>query len=311
MQIVTPPPYPVLAGSVVTIGSFDGLHVGHARLIDRTVRRARQEGLPAVLLTFWPHPQEVLRGEPVPLLLSRPDRETRLAEMGLDLLVYWPFSAELAARSPEEFVSRVLLPHFRPRVVFVGFNFTFGLHAQGNAHLLERLGKEYGFEVGVEPPATVDGVVVSSSTIRATLSQGDIVQTRKLLGYWPYLRGTVVPGEARGRKLGFPTANLLPPEEVLWPKEGVYAAYAYLPPHRWPAVLNIGHRPTFGKGLPRTLEVHLLGYGGEPLYGQQLKVEFRGRLRAEQRFDRPEELVAQINKDVERAMQLLRQQEGI
>jgi riboflavin kinase/FMN adenylyltransferase len=305
VKVIVPPPYPFLSDSIVTVGSFDGIHLGHARLIRRAVAGANRDGLPAVLLTFSPHPQEVLKGRPLPQLLSPADREALLASLGVQVLVYWPFSTRLMSLSPEEFVERLLVPHFRPRAVFVGFNFTFGHRAKGTAETLRALGHKAGFEVWVEPPVTVDGLVVSSSAVRAALGRGDVLTARRLLGYWPFLRGRVAPGEGRGRHLGFPTANLEPPEEVLCPQEGVYAAFADLGPQRWPAVLNIGHRPTFGCDLPRTVEVFLLDYRGEELYGRELRVEFRGRLRPERRFTHAQELAAQIARDVAEARRLL------
>lgn len=304
MQVIVPPELPEFPPSVVAVGSFDGIHLGHAHLIRRAVERARAEGLTAVVLTFTPHPQALLRGAPLPMLLPKAEREAKLAALGVNFLVYWPFTTSLMEMAPEEFVREVLVAHLRPRAVYVGFNFTFGYRAQGTPALLEELGRRYGFEAVVEPPVTVNGMVVSSTAIRAALIRGDIPEARKLLGYWPYVRGPVVVGDRRGRLLGFPTANVVPPEGVLLPANGVYASYACLEEKRWQAVLNIGRKPTFGEELPETLEVHLLDYDGKELYGREMRVEFRQRLREEKRFASPEELAAQIERDVEEAKRI-------
>lgn len=305
MQIVVPPELPAFPSTVTAIGSFDGIHLGHAHLIRRAVAKAQAEGLPTVVLTFTPHPQAVLRGEPLPMLLPPAEREARLAALGIDYLAYWPFTTALMEMEPEEFVREVLVACFRPRAVYVGFNFTFGRRARGTPAQLATLGRRYGFEVFVEPPVTVNGVVVSSTAIRAALRRGDIPAARRLLGYWPYVCGPVVSGDRRGRLLGFPTANVAPPAQVLLPANGVYAAWASLGDRRWPAVLNLGRKPTFGEGLAETLEVHLLDYAGGELYGRDLTVEFRQRLREEKQFASASELSEQIQRDVEEARRLL------
>lgn len=305
MQVISPPHLPAPAPSVVALGNFDGIHLGHVRLLQHAVKTARREGLPAYVLTFTPHPQAVLNGVPVPLLLDREEKEAKLAALGIDFLVYWPFTVSLMQMAPEEFVREVLWRHFHPRVVCVGFNFTFGHGGRGTAAELARLGERFGFRTLIEAAVMVDGMVVSSSAIRAALTRGDIGTARKLLGYWPYRRGRVVPGNRRGRSLGYATANLLPPPEVLCPAPGVYAARTRVEERWWPSVLNLGSRPTFGEDLPPTLEVHLLDYHGGELYGREILVEFRRRLRPERKFASPEELRAQIQRDAEEARRLL------
>lgn len=307
MKTVFSHPTPPLSSSVVTIGNFDGIHLGHARLIRRTVQEAKERGVPSVVLTFLPHPKAVLQQDSPPMLLTREDREARLAALGIDYLVYWPFSEALANMSPEEFVEEVLVRYFRPKAVCVGFNFTFGHQGKGTASTLVELGEKYGFNTWIEPPVTVDGITVSSSAVRQALGRGDILTARKLLGYWPYLRGQIVRGDRRGRQLGFPTANLELPRDIVCPAIGVYAAFVQVEASRFAAVLNIGRRPTFGDGLPLILEAHLLDYNGGDLYGQELTVEFRLRLREERRFCSPEELKIQLSEDVEKARSLLSQ----
>lgn len=292
-----------LPGAAVALGNFDGVHLGHQRLVGEMVSRARSLGRPAVVVSFSPHPMQVLGREPFSLILT-PERKTAmLARLGADCLLCLPFTLELAQVEAEDFVRDILWARVRPRVVVVGFNFTFGHLGAGTPAMLERQGRALGFTTAIVPPVEVEGLPVSSSRIRELLSQGRISEAQAALGYWPVLEGRIVSGRAVGRKIGFPTANLAVSEQVLLPADGVYAVKALVNGQSSDGVLNIGVRPTFGAGQ-RTVEVYLLDFTGD-LYGARMIVELRARLREERRLGGLEELTRQIAADVEQARGIL------
>ncbi|MDK2815471.1 MAG: riboflavin kinase / adenylyltransferase [Moorella sp. (in: firmicutes)] len=293
----------IARGCYLALGNFDGVHRGHQQLIGNIVQKARTEGKLAVVITFSPHPVQVLGDNPPGLLTTRARKEKLIAALGVDFLFILPFTRELAQLPPETFVQDILWPHFQPRLVAVGFNFTFGHRGAGTPALLHRLGEELGFKVEVMAPVTYKGLTVSSTAIRNALDRGDILLARKLLGYWPVLAGTVVGGDRRGRELGFPTANLAVPPEIKLPVWGVYACLARFQGQVHRAVVNIGRRPTFGPALPATIEAHLLDFEGN-LYGQELELELRAYLRPERKFASIRELVAQLQEDCARAREL-------
>ncbi len=266
---------------VAAIGSFDGVHRGHRRVLET----ARAAGGPVTVVTFWPHPRLVL-GNRVELLSTLDRRLELLEEAGVDEVLVVEFTPELAAREPAEF-AQSLLRQIGAKVIVVGENFRFGRAAAGDAALLERL----GFDVRSVP--TLDGV--SSTTIRGLLREGDVVGAAQLLGRPAELEGTVVLGDRRGGTLGYPTANLSVPPELLVPAYGIYAGSAL--DHR--AAISIGVNPHYG-GDERRIEPHLLDFEGD-LYGRRLVVELWRRLREERAFSSEDELVAQITRDVEEA----------
>jgi len=321
-------------GSVVTIGNFDGVHRGHLALVDRTVALAAARGLPAVALTFDPHPAAVLRPDAVPeALQSVPERVAVLRAHGVDDVIVVPFDAALAARTAEEFVRGLLVDRLGAVVVVVGENFRFGAGATGDVRLLAALGEQHGFRVEAVTLVDVDGGPVSSSALRALLADGDVAAVARGLGRSFVLTGEVVRGEGRGRTIGVPTANVAVAPGRALPADGVYACWAWpggaAPagprgdvvdvPGRVPAVVNVGWRPTFD-GTTRTVEAHLLLEGdpdgpdgpgrteaaGPDLYGRPLTLAFMDRIRGEERFDGPEALVARIRQDVAAARALLR-----
>lgn len=292
-----------LPGAAVALGNFDGVHLGHQRLVREMVSRARSLGRPAVVVSFSPHPMQVLGREPFSLILTPERKAAMLEQLGADCLLCLPFTPELARVKAEDFVTDVLWSRVQPRVVVVGFNFTFGHLGAGTPAMLERLGLELGFTTVTIPPVEVDGQPVSSSRIRDLLSQGRVVEARTALGYWPLLEGRVVSGRAVGREIGFPTANLAVPDQVLLPADGVYAVKALVNGRSCDGVMNIGVRPTFGAGQ-RTVEVYLLDFSGD-LYGAYIIIELRARLREERRLSGPEELARQIAADVEQARVIL------
>ncbi len=287
--------------SVVTIGVFDGVHRGHQQIIGHAVKRARERGLRSVVVTFDPHPSEVVRPGSHPAMLTEPARKAELIEaLGVDALCVIPFTLEFSRLAAEAFVHDVLAGGLGIRHAVVGYDFRFGYQAAGDAAVLAALGDEYGFGVTVVEPVTWRGEVCSSSRIRKAVAVGDVVLAHDLLGHPFIVQGRVVRGDRRGRDLGYPTANLRPPcKRVLWPKPGIYsvrAAWERAPQPLWrDAVASLGVRPTFG-GTDLLLEVHLLDRAAE-LYGERLCCAFIERLRDEQAFASVEELKAQMAAD--------------
>jgi riboflavin kinase/FMN adenylyltransferase len=288
----------------VTVGNFDGVHRGHEALVAASAQWARSERGTLVALTFDPHPARVLDPQRAPAALTTlAQKEELLGGLGVERLAVLPFTEELARQPPEHFASTVLAGALEAKRVVVGEDFRFGQGRRGDVEALRALGAQFGFEVEAVPALLHGDRAVSSSRVRAALRQGDVEEAWTLLGHPFFVDGIVVEGERRGRQLGFPTANLETENEIL-PSRGVYAARCGLSTGEWvPAVANFGRRPTFGGTLP-SVEAHLIDFDRE-LYGAGLRLEFRARLRDEQRFPGPEALVAQIGRDVERARTLV------
>jgi len=288
--------------TVVTIGSFDGLHIGHRALIREIVAHARETGRLSALVTFHPHPRAVLRPWLSPKVLTTPgEKAVLLARWGLDVLVLLRFTPALARTSARDFI-RLLYERLHMAELWVGQDFALGRGREGNVPALQAMGAEWGFEVRAINPVVVNGRVVSSTWIRELLAAGHVAEARRLLGRPYSLAGEVVSGARRGRCLGFPTANLAVRPERALPPDGVYAVYAAVGEQRWPAVANVGERPSFNTGQ-RAIEVHLLDFEGD-LYGRDLVVEFVKRLRPERRYDDICALVRQIERDIQRTRRL-------
>jgi riboflavin kinase/FMN adenylyltransferase len=281
----------------VAVGTFDGVHLGHRRVID---------GSDSVL-TFDPHPVSVVAPEHTPRLLTGPVLKAELiASLGVEEMIVIPFTPEFAQRSAGEFVDDVLVGALGAERVSVGENFRFGHRAQGTPELLAADGR---FETVVQPLLEVEGEVVSSSHIRGLVAAGEVERAGRLLGAPFELRGEVVPGDRRGRELGFPTANLVPDERLVCPGHGIYACLARVEPgspgggpersaRTFAAAVSIGVRPTFATGRAELIEAHVLDFEGE-IYGRELRLRFMHRLRGERRFDSAEALVAQMRHDIE------------
>ena len=295
--------------SVVAVGVFDGVHLGHQRLLHQLLEMSSSlQGVPTVL-TFANHPDEVLRGHAPPLLVSVPHRLRLLRRAGVQRLVLLTFDTRLQNMEPREFAERVLCRSLRARGLLLGYDSAIGKDRAGTPQCFRELGSESGFEVHTGAPFEVDGQPVSSTEIRAAIARGDLALAHRYLGRFPGALGTVVHGASRGRQLGFPTANLVPHAAVM-PPGGVYAVEAIVDGAVFPAVANLGSRPTFhgseaGAAGQPVLEVHLLDFDGD-LYGRELEVAFRQWLRPEQRFADVEALRAQIARDVEAARAALR-----
>jgi riboflavin kinase / FMN adenylyltransferase len=293
--------------SVVTIGVFDGVHRGHQAIIGHTVKRARDLGLQSVVVTFDPHPAEVVRPGSHPAVLTEPVRKAELIEqLGVDALCVVPFTPAFSQLTPEAFGHDVLVQALHSAVVVVGDNFRFGHRAAGDVGLLEGLGRSFGFTVEEAPLVAEDGLVFSSTYIRSCVDAGDVRAAAAALGRSHRLAGVVVRGDQRGRELGFPTANLMAHRYAAVPADGVYAAWLvrggkYAGPQ--PASVSIGTNPTFS-GQERRVEAYVLDFAGD-LYGERVSLDFVAHLREQRKYDGIEPLVAQIREDVEQTRALL------
>jgi riboflavin kinase/FMN adenylyltransferase len=296
--------------SVVTIGVFDGVHRGHQRIIARTADIAAGLGLPLVVITFDPHPAEVIRPGTHPVLLCTAARRAELlAGLGADAVCIMPFTLEFSRLDPQEFVRQVLVDRLHAAAVAVGENFRFGHRAAGDVALLAELGEKYGFSAEAVPLLRDDAVKISSSLIRQKLSDGDVTGAAGDLGRPHRVEGVVVPGQRRGRALGFPTANLQTFPYTAIPADGVYAGWLSTlgeregqeyEGERWPAAVSVGTNPTFD-GRDRVVEAYALDRDDLELYGVHVGVDFAARLRGMERFGSAADLVEQMRRDVDQA----------
>lgn len=288
---------PVLGnGSVVTVGSFDGIHLGHQRVLDTVVRRAEREGCAGIAVTFEPHPAAVLRPGSAPLRLTiGGERQELLAQSGLDYALFLEFNQEMARWTPDEFVRRVVLARCQCRVLVIGPDHHFGRDREGGEALLRELGRAEGFEMEVVPPVALDGEAVSSTRIRRLVAGGMLPEAARCLGRPYSVNGQVVRGAARGRQLGVPTANLPVPAGKQLPPDGVYAVRVEWGGGMAEGMLNQGTRPTFDDGT-RMLEAHLFDFEGD-LYDRTLRITWVERLREVRKFDSMVALQDQLERD--------------
>lgn len=283
--------------SAVTIGVFDGVHLGHQHLVGKLCEQARAKDLAAVALTFNPHPRTVIRpGVAVTYLTSLEERVEQLQALGLDAVGILPFTSELAQLSPRDFLS-LLVDELQMRLLMVGPDFALGRNRAGTIGVMRQVGKDLGFEVEVAPLLAEDGEKVGSSSIRQALAEGDVVRVAKLLGRPFSLRGPVVEGDRRGRTLGFPTANIAIGLDRALPAYGVYVTRAYVRETAYESCTSIGIRPTFDVEPRPTVETFILDFD-EDIYGQEMRIELLERLRGELRFESVDDLVAQMHKDI-------------
>ena len=303
--------------SIITVGTFDGLHRGHQEIIRVLKKEARARQGSTTVVTFDPHPQVVLQRPdkpPVQILSTAAEKIALLQHENVDRVLVIPFTLEFSRRASENFVREILCQCVGLQAMVVGHDHGFGKNREGDFATLQRLGAELGFAVHEVPPFELGGVTLSSTKVREALLNGEVEKASEYLGRQYALSGTVEHGDERGRTLGFPTANLRPGNgNKLAPANGVYAVWVEIvdsaaarpeAAKKYPAMLNIGLRPTFGK-LTRTIEAHLLDFSGE-LYGATLNIYFGKRLRNEQKFESPAALVAQLHRDREVARQALR-----
>lgn len=290
--------------SVVTIGVFDGVHRGHVQLIGRAVALASELGRPSVLVTFDPHPAEVVRPGSHPAQLTSLHRRADIVEqLGVDVFCVLPFTRELSRMPAESFVHEVLVERLHAAAVVVGENFTFGHKAAGDVELLRRLGRRFGFATESAGLLSEDSVTFSSTYIRSCIDAGDVVAAAEALGRPHRVEGIVVRGDHRGRDLGYPTANLSTPRYAAIPADGVYACWFIHRRRSLPAAVSVGTNPTFS-GRERRVEAYVLDLD-EDFYGEQVGLDFVARLRGMERFGSAEELVTAMTTDVQRTRELL------
>lgn len=293
-----PIPHPIL-----TMGNFDGVHLGHQTLFSRVVEEARLKGGRSIVLTFDPHPLKLLAPERVPRLILAPeDKIALIGSFGVDLLLIQKFDRAFANLEAEEFVRRYLVERIKVRKVWVGKDIRFGKGRKGHAEDLRRWGADAGFEVGIVEAIKVEGERVSSSRVRQLVESGEVDKASRLLGRYHFVSGKVTAGHRRGRELGFPTANIVVATEVV-PSDGIYATLLEMGGRRWPSVTNIGLNPTFGEG-PRTIESYVFDFAGD-IYGQSVRLFFVERIRAERKFPSPQRLIEQMKEDVLSAQKIL------
>jgi len=288
--------------AVVSIGNFDGVHLGHRQVINESIARAREIGAPAVVMTFEPHPVTVLRPEEAPpLLMTMKQRLELLSTLDLDAVAIVPFTHKIARMDAVSFVQRVLVESFEVREVYTGANFRFGMDREGDVELLRLLGERFGFTAEAWPTVLVDGDPVSSTRIRNLVAEGNVEDAARLLGHPHCGDGKVLLGKRLGRKLGFPTMNIAL-ETVMMPAEGVYITAVQIPSFQsiFQSVTNVGVRPTVYENSGVTIESHLMDFMAD-VYNERVRIFFLRRLRDEKVFNSTLQLVAQVRRDVEEA----------
>jgi riboflavin kinase/FMN adenylyltransferase len=293
-----------LQGGALSIGNFDGVHRGHARLVEKLRALAGELGGPAVILTFDPHPVRLLRPDAAPPPLTWTERKAELlGTLGIDAMIAYPTDERLLALSPAEFFHQIVCDKLAARAMVEGPNFFFGRGRAGDVRLLSELCAGRGIALSIVEPETMGSEFVSSSRVRAAIAAGDVGLARRMLTQPYRVRGLVTHGAARGARIGFPTANIEAVDTLL-PGRGVYAGRAFLGDARWPAAINLGPSPTFGEQTVK-VEAHLIGFTGS-LYGRPLEVDFLERLRDIRPFASLDELTSQLHRDVAAALQLAR-----
>jgi riboflavin kinase/FMN adenylyltransferase len=293
--------------SVLTVGTFDGVHLGHQAILRYLNERAATVDGCSVVVSFDPHPREVVLGQHVPLLTTLEERGDLLEAFGIDRFVVLPFTRDLSNLEPRAYVEQILLETIGLREIVIGYDHRFGRDRRGDRATLEALGAEHGFSVDVIPEQIVHEVTVSSSAIRRLLrEEGDVAGAAEMLGRPYALTGTVIRGDQRGRTIGYPTANLrVHGDRKLIPKPGVYAVRAALGDEAFGGMMNVGRRPTFETDGTLSVEVHLFGFDRE-VYGRALEVSFVEHIRDEQKFSGPDALVEQLREDERQSRAVLR-----
>lgn len=296
--------------TAVTLGNFDGMHKGHQQVLGQVIAQAQNSGAKSVALTFDPHPALIHRPESAPKqIMGLEDKLATMEQLGLDGVLVIPYTLEFAAQTPKEFVKNVFVDALGASTVVVGHDVRFGQGNSGDLQTMIELGAELGFEVVVVDDAGNDRRW-SSTWVRDSLEEGDVDTATQVLGRWHGMTGEVVHGAARGRDLGFPTANMSPDSVGIIPADGVYAGWLIdKDKHRWPAAISVGTNPTFG-GLTRQVESFVIGRPEEPieafnLYGQVISIEFVARLRGTVAYTGPEALIEQMHEDVKRSIEIL------
>ncbi|OGW30227.1 MAG: riboflavin biosynthesis protein RibF [Nitrospirae bacterium GWC2_42_7] len=289
--------------SIITLGNFDGLHLGHQELIRMVTERAKETGAVSMVITFRPHPLKILAPEKCPPLISIYEEKIEFFEkLGIDVLVKIPFTMEFSSMPPRDFAKNILGDLLGAKEIFVGYNYRFGKGREGNIQKLREFGNEFGFTVREIEQISFNSEVISSTRIRQLLGEGEVEDAAKLLGRPYAITGVVVKGDGRGKLIGFPTANIASKHMII-PADGVYAARILARDKYYDGVLNIGMRPTFNKH-ETTIEAHIFDFN-EDLYGEEISLFFIKRIRDEKKFANVEELISQIKKDINIAKTVL------
>jgi riboflavin kinase / FMN adenylyltransferase len=294
--------------SIITLGNFDGLHLGHQELLKMVIQRAREKSAVSLVVTFRPHPLKILAPEKCPPLISIYEEKIQLFEkLGIDVLVKIPFTRDFSAKSPEAFVKDILCETLGAKEIFVGYNYRFGKGRAGNIKTLKGLGERFGFTVREVEQVSLNGEVISSTKIRELVRDGEVEHAAALLGRPYAITGIVVKGDGRGKGLGFPTANIAPKHEII-PADGVYAVRLYVRDKFYDGIANIGLRPTFDK-KNLTIEVHVFDFN-EDIYGEEISLYFIRKIREEIKFENADALTRQIRSDIETAKATLARHQG-
>ncbi|MDY2960643.1 MAG: bifunctional riboflavin kinase/FAD synthetase [Hornefia sp.] len=289
-----------LEETAVALGNFDGVHLGHQKLIKEMVECSRAKDLKSLVFTFSNHPKDLLPGAvKVKNILYQNEKAEIVQSLGVDYLVNVPFTAEIMNMEPKNFIEKILLKKFNMKAAFCGFNYRFGLKAKGNPHVLREYGERYSFTVSEMEPFKIKDEVVSSSLIRTLIASGQVERCKTYMGRNYEIGGDVVVGNRLGRKLGFPTSNLVIDESMVTPPNGVYVTYVDYNGKRYPSVTNVGTKPTIGE-YDKNVETHIFDFDKE-LYGKRIIVEFLKKTRDEVKFDDFEDLSAQIIRDCKEA----------
>jgi riboflavin kinase/FMN adenylyltransferase len=293
-----------LENTYLTIGSFDGVHLGHQKLISDLIEHAQSDGAKSAVLTFHPHPSVILRGRKDKFYLTTlPEKIQLIDDLGVDVIISYPFTFELSQYSAKDFI-QLLHEHLRFRQLWVGEDFALGKGREGNVQYLTTLGREFNYQINVIKPIEAENKKISSSYIRNLLSEGHVEKASSLLGRPYQMSGEVVHGDGRGKGIGIPTANLETGDEKLIPGSGIYACLAHISGNFLPAAVNIGIRPTFESAEPKThIEAHILDFSND-LYTQRISIDFLAWLRGEEKFDRVDELINQIHKDIDKTREI-------
>jgi riboflavin kinase/FMN adenylyltransferase len=301
---------PYFKNAVITIGSFDGVHPGHRRIIEVMQQKALELNGETVLITFYPHPRIALAEQKglsteLKLLCDLEEKASLLEKSGLDNLVVVPFTKDFSNQSPDDYIERFLVHYFHPSVIVIGYDHRFGKGRSGDIDYLKKFQDKYGYQLLEISKQEVDGIAVSSTKIRNALLSGDVALAEKMLGYHYTLSGKVIHGLHLGRKLGFPTANIAVDDaEKLIPEDGIYAVMVNLDSKKYKGMLYIGSRPSIDTGFGKTIEVNIFDFSDD-IYGQKIKVEFIDFIRADIKFDSLIELSQQLKKDMNAAVQVL------
>ncbi len=288
---------------VVTIGNFDGVHIGHQKLISKSVKEARERNIPSLVITFYPHPRKVFARSGIKLLTTIDQKIELIEKLGVDILLIINFTEEFYELDGREFIERILVPYIKPAKVNIGYDFRFGRAGSGDYQLLDKMGEKYDFEVEELPPVMIDGEIISSSSIRKYLLNGKVRKAAALLGREYFIDGKIIPGKGRGKSLGIPTANMEPYNELI-PLRGVYATRFQHREKIYPSVTNIGFNPTFEKEGKLSIETYVFYFDGN-LYDEEVRLHFVERIRDEKKFSSPEELIETIRNDIKKAKEIL------